>query len=105
MKNLKMLPWLAKKAGIPFTRAEELWREAQDLAARKCPAGESAEYWKTATRHLTESIAAESSALRTTPCAFAPLLRLPAQFWLQGLALQVSLMTIAANSTRLRHGC
>ena len=100
MKNPKMLPWLAKKAGIPFARAEELWREAQRLATRNCAVVESPEYWKTATDHLRDLIAAESC---TVP--FAPLARLPVQLWLHGLAFQESLLAIATNSMRLRCGC
>jgi len=107
MKSPKMLPWLAKKAGIPFPRAEELWLEAVSHATLNCAVGDSPEFWKAAIDHLTDGIAAESLARRIAP--FAPLAGLPAQLWLHGLALQKNLAAIAANAMRRRclrlNGC
>jgi len=94
----KILPWLANQAGVPLARAEVLWGDALRHASRK-PAGvESPEYWKLAVDRLIELIAAESRKLRAMPCGFGPLIRLPAQLWLHGLAAQQAMFSIAANS-------
>lgn len=106
-KNPKILPWLAKKAGIPPSRAEELWVEAVRYATQEADIVESPEYWKAAVDHLIESIAAESLERRAAPFGLGPLVRLPARLWLQGLDAQQALVTVAANSARFwqRRAC
>lgn len=59
-KTPMILPWLAKKAGVPDERAEALWIDALRDATRDCALVESPEYWKAAVDHLLASIAAES---------------------------------------------
>lgn len=94
----KILPWLANQAGVPLARAEVLWGAALRYARHKSPTIESPEYWKLAVDRLIELIAIESRKLRAMPCGFGPLIRLPAQLWLHGLAAQQAMLSIAANS-------
>lgn len=56
----KLLPWLARKAGIDERRAEMLWDAAQRHAARRTGAQETPDYWRVAMDRLHELIAAES---------------------------------------------
>ncbi len=63
----KMLPWLAKKAGITEHRAEILWRAAERHAALIAPPG-SSDYCQAAMNRLVELIAAE--ALREDEASF-----------------------------------
>ena len=63
MKTLKILPWLARKAGIAEARANELWAEAIRHATDKTGWVGTPEYWKVAMDRLLELIETE----RTTP--------------------------------------
>lgn len=99
-KYPKILPWAAKRAGLPLKRAEVLWGDALRHATRKSAVVESPEYWKLAVERLIDLIAAESRKLRAMPFGFGPLVRLPAQCWLHGLAAQQALMHIAVNSAQ-----
>lgn len=64
----KMLPWLARKAGISERRAEALWRAAERHAAFATGETETPAYWKAAMDRLLELIAAE--ALREDAASF-----------------------------------
>ncbi|HEX8986840.1 MAG TPA: hypothetical protein VF816_02685 [Rhodocyclaceae bacterium] len=64
----KMLPWLARKAGITEHRADILWRAAQRHAAALTGETETPAYWKAAMDELLELIAAE--ALREDAASF-----------------------------------
>jgi len=97
-KYPKLLPWMAKKAGVPLDRAETLWGDALRHATQRAAAVESPEYWKFAIERLVGLLAAESRALRAMPFGFGPMVRLPAQLWLHGLTAQHAMMRIAANS-------
>jgi len=57
--NPMILPWLAKKAGIPFHRAEMLWNAAQRHAAHVTGTTETHAYWSAAMDRLLELVAAE----------------------------------------------
>ena len=48
----KMLPWLAKSAGVPIERAEELWADAIRYATSETGWVETPEYWKVAVDRL-----------------------------------------------------
>lgn len=104
-KSPKILPWLAKKAGVPLPRAEELWVEAVRHATQQADIVESPEYWKSAVDHLVESIAAESLQRRAAPFGLGPLVRLPARLWLQGLDAQQALVTAAAARFWQQRAC
>ena len=64
MKTPKILPWLARKAGIPEDHAEELWAEAIVCATVQTGWVGTSEYWKAAVDRLVELIDLESQTLR-----------------------------------------
>lgn len=99
-KSPKLLPWVAKKAGVPLPRAEELWIEAVRYATQQADIVESPEYWKAAVDRLLELIDAESLRRGAAPFGLGPLVRLPARLWLHSLDAQQALVTVAANSAR-----
>ena len=107
-KYPKILPWVAKKAGIPMARAEVLWNEALRDATRVCAVVESPEYWKTAVDHLLERVAAESLDRRAAPFGWGSLIRLPARQWLYGLTTAEALFAVGmrtAQNMQHRHCC
>lgn len=97
-KYPKILPWLAKKAGVPLKRAEALWGDALRYSTQKSKLVESPEYWKLAVDRLLDLLAAESRKLSAMPFGFGPMVRLPARFWLHNLTAQQAMLSIAANS-------
>lgn len=97
-KYPKILPWLATKHGVPLRRAEVLWGDALRHATPRADVVESANYWKVAFEHLLTLIEAESSELRARPFGFGPLVRLPARLWLDGIAAQQAMLSVATNS-------
>jgi len=64
MKAPKMLPWLARKAGVSEAHAEGLWAEAIVCATVRTGWVGTSEYWKAAVDRLVELIELESPALR-----------------------------------------
>lgn len=60
MHSPKILPWLAKKAGISMRRAEILWHAAQRHAAHATGETETHAYYAAAMDRLLELVAAES---------------------------------------------
>ena len=62
MTALKMLPWLAHKAGISEERAEDLWVEAVRHATDRTGTVGSSEHSKIAVDRLQELIEAEQAA-------------------------------------------
>lgn len=97
-KYPKILPWVAKKAGVPLTRAEALWDNAVRYATQQASVVESSEYWKLALQHLFDSIENESCERRATPFGFGPLVRLPARLLIQGMTAQQAIIGAAANA-------
>lgn len=80
----KLLPWLARKAGIEERRAETLWREASRQAALRAGRGTSAHH-AAAMERFVELLTAETQredaacfGLRTWARAQASLWRTPA---------------------------
>jgi len=69
-KTPKMLPWLAKSAGVPIARAEELWADAIRYATIETGWVETSDYWKVANRRLLELL--ETEALTCHPPQLAP---------------------------------
>lgn len=59
--KLKMLPWLARSAGLPEARAEALWAEALRYAARKTGKVAGPDHAQTALGKLLELVDAEKS--------------------------------------------
>ena len=99
-KSPKILPWIARKAGVPLERAEELWIDAVIYATQRADIVESPEYWKAAVDRLLALIAAESLQRSSAPFGLGPLVRLPGRLWLHSLDAQQALLTVAANSAR-----
>jgi len=97
-KYPKILPWMARNAGVPLERAEALWGDALRYATRKAAVVESPEYWKLAVERLVDLLAAEARKLRAMPFGLGPMVRLPARLWLHGLTAQQALLRVAANS-------
>lgn len=66
MQAPKMLPFLARKAGISDTRAEALWEQAIAYAAGRTIWVDTPDYWKATVNRLVELMNLESQALRST---------------------------------------
>lgn len=59
----KILPWVARKAGVRDDKAEVLWIEAlRDASDNKGVAPESSEYWELAVNHLRASLPCRACA-------------------------------------------
>ena len=97
-KYPKILPWLAKKAGVPLKRAETLWVDALRYSTQNSKMVESSEYWGLAINRLLDLLETESRKLRAMPFGFGPMVRLPAQIWLHSFTAQQAMVSIAANS-------
>jgi hypothetical protein len=80
----KMLPWLARKAGIPLEVAEDLWDEASAEAARHWAVG-SSEYCKSAIDSLLAKLASEALTRHGAPFGLGIWLRLPVRLWLAAI--------------------
>ncbi|GAB4440114.1 MAG: hypothetical protein OHK0026_06130 [Rhodocyclaceae bacterium] len=85
MKAPMMLPWLARRAGVPLDRAQELWAEALRHARLHAGRAGSSEYWRAATTHLLERLAEEGAAARIRPCS--AIIDFQVRFWLLSLAI------------------
>ena len=73
MRAPKLLPWLARKAGVSMPRAEELWRESVRYAYAHAGKADKSEYWKTANERLRHLLKAEAAApIRLRMEYFAP---------------------------------
>ena len=83
----KLLPWLAKKAGISERRATTLWHEAERWAKRRASVGTSA-YYKLAVDRLLELAAAESLREDAASFGWRPWARAQARCWV--VSLQVA---------------
>lgn len=77
----KLLPWLARKAGISDRRAEVLWGAACRHAALRCGETDTSSYWQAAMDRLLELIAAESLREDAASFGWRPWSRAQARFW------------------------
>ena len=93
----KILPWLARKAGIAERRTETLWHAAQRYAAAHSGETETSAYWKMAMDRLLELIAAETLREDAASFGLRPWARLNASFWQAPIAV---LDAIALSSAR-----
>lgn len=75
-----LLPWLAKKAGIPAHRAETLWHEACRYAAARAEP-ETSDYFRIAIDRLTGLIAAESLRADAASFGWRPWARAQNRLW------------------------
>ena len=83
----KLLPWLARKAGISEHRAVTLWRDAERWAHRRAVFGSSA-YYKLAVDRLLELVAAESLREDAASFGWRPWARAQARLW--AVSMQVA---------------
>lgn len=99
-KYPKILPWAARKAGIPDDIAQTLWLEALRNATDECTVIESPEYWKSAVDHLLRHLFAEARARHAAPFGWGSLARLPGRHWLYGLAIAEAMFSIGLRTAR-----
>lgn len=99
-KSPKLLPWLAKKAGITEQRATLLWLDASRWADARSNAG-SAAYYKMAVDRFLELVAAE--ALREDAASFGwrPWARAQARLWATSMHVVHQATALIARSWRL----
>ncbi len=86
-KTPKLLPWLAKKAGITDARATVLWHDAERWAALRA-ARDSSAYFKLAVDRLLKLVAAESLREDAASFGWRPWARAQARFW--AVSMQVA---------------
>lgn len=70
MKTPKLLPWYARKAGVPIERANVLWRKAVREATAATGWVGNAEYWGEAMNRFLQLLDEEQNTLctpRVTP--------------------------------------
>lgn len=79
-KTPKLLPWLAKKAGITERRAATLWHDAERWAAHRAASG-SSDYYTLAVNRLLELVAAESLREDAASFGWRPWARAQARMW------------------------
>jgi hypothetical protein len=96
----KILPWLARKARVSDCTAEVIWLKAVRDADNDCFEHDSPEFWKSAVDHLLERIAVESLVRNAAPYGWGSLARLPATYWLYGLASADAMFVIGQKLIR-----
>jgi hypothetical protein len=96
----KLLPWLAKKAGISERRATTLWLESERWAARRATTGSSA-YYKLAVDRLLELTAAESLREDAASFGWRPWARAQARLWAVSMQAAQQGSALAARGWRL----
>lgn len=96
----KLLPWLAKKAGISERRALALWLESEHWAARQAAPGSSA-YFKLAMDRLLELTAAESLREDAASFGWRPWARAQARCWAISMQLAHQGSALTARTWRL----
>ena len=96
----KLLPWLAKKAGISERRTEALWHESERWAARRATSGSSA-YYKLAVDRLLELTAAESVREDAASFGWRPWARAQARLWAVSMHVAQQSSAMTAHGWRL----
>lgn len=99
-KTPKLLPWLAKKAGISERRATTLWLESERWAARRA-APESSAYYKLAVDRLLELTAAESLREDAASFGWRPWARAQARMWAVSMQVAQQGAALTARGWRL----
>ena len=99
-KTPKLLPWLAKKAGITEHRAITLWRDAERWAQRRAVFGSSA-YFKLAVDRLLELGAAESLREDAASFGWRPWARAQARLWAVSMQVAQQGSALASRGWRL----
>jgi hypothetical protein len=99
IRSPKLLPWLAKKAGISESRSLVLWREACRHAAHRAEP-ESSLYFKLAVDRLVELVAAESLREDAASFGWRPWVRAQRRFWSAAVHAYESGSLLATRSIR-----
>jgi hypothetical protein len=99
-KTPKLLPWLAKKAGISERRARTFWLEAERWATRRAEPGSSA-YYKLAVDRLLELMAAETLREDAASFGWRPWARAQARFWATSMHMAQHGSLLMARGWRL----
>ncbi|MCF8149994.1 MAG: hypothetical protein K9J80_04570 [Sulfuritalea sp.] len=99
-KTPKLLPWLAKKAGVSERRAAVLWHEAERWAARRAAIG-SSDYFKLAVDRLLELMAGESLRADAASFGWRPWARAQARFWAASMQVAHQASALSARGWRL----
>lgn len=99
-KTPKLLPWLARKAGISERRACTLWFEAERWAARRASPGCSA-YYQLAMDRLLELAAAESLREDAASFGWRPWARAQARLWAVSMQAAQEGSALVARGWRL----
>lgn len=99
-KTPKLLPWLAKKAGITERRATALWVDAERWAKHRAAPG-SADYFKLAVDRLLELVAAESLREDAASFGWRPWARAQARFWAVSMQMAHQGAALSARAWRL----
>ena len=84
MKAPKLLPWYARKGGVPLDRAEALWRKAVRNTPAQTEGVGTPDYWGAAMNTFMALLNIEQATL----CAPRVMPHLRSQNWLWSLALQ-----------------
>lgn len=99
-KTPKILPWLAKKAGISESRAATLWHDAERWAGRRAAVGSSL-YFKLAVDRLLELALAESLRADAASFGWRPWARAQARFWAVSMQVAQQGSALTARGWRL----
>lgn len=99
-KTPKILPWLARKAGISTSRAAELWHDAERWAERRASVGTSG-YYKLAVDRLLELAAAESLREDAASFGWRPWARAQARLWAVSMQVAQEGSALTARGWRL----
>ena len=100
IKTPKLLPWLARKAGISERRAETLWHEAERWAAHQAPAG-SADYFKLAVDRLLRLVAEESLRADAASFGWRPWARAQSRAWALSMQAMHEASALSARGWKL----
>lgn len=98
MKSPKILPWIAKKAGISEALALKLWRRAVSEAEYLTGKAEGSEFWGLAVERFLSIVEDEAGALSTNQLATAPQLT-----WLWRHQTRMSLLSVMAAQNTYRY--
>jgi hypothetical protein len=98
MKSPKILPWIAKKAGISDALALKLWRRAVSEAEYLTGKAEGSEFWGLAVERFLSIVEDEAGALSPSQLAPAPQLT-----WLWRHQTRMSLLSVMAAQNAYRY--
>ena len=99
-KTPKLLPWLARKAGISDARAANLWHHAERWAESQAAPGSST-YFKLAVDRLLELAAAESLREDAASFGWRPWARAQSRHWAVSMQVMHQGSAISARAWRV----